>query len=372
MTEQGSTIEKGRRVAVVGGGYGGAAVAKALDEHADVLLIEPKDAFVNAAGSLRALTRPEEWADRIFFPYDSLLKRGSQIREYASAVDAEGVTLASGERVEADYIVIATGSGYPYPAKTRADSTAEALAHFKETHADLAGAERVLIAGAGAVGLELAGEIKAVWPEKRVTVVDPRAELFAGYEEELRAELHRQLDRLGVELRLGAGLEAEPDVEPGRAGIVKTAVGSEAVEADIWFRAYGVTVNSGCLGEAFAPLNERGQLPVTPRLNVEGHGHVYAVGDVTDVPEEKRAGSAMQHAEVVAANIIAQANGEAPTREYRPSPVPVILLPLGPELGVGQIPSENGPVMLSVEDVAAWKGRDLMRGKFAELFGLSA
>lgn len=42
-----------RTVAVVGGGYGGAAVAKALDAEADVVLIDPRDAFVNASGALR-------------------------------------------------------------------------------------------------------------------------------------------------------------------------------------------------------------------------------------------------------------------------------------------------------------------------------
>jgi glycine/D-amino acid oxidase-like deaminating enzyme len=117
MTQQGKTV------AVVGGGYGGAALVKALDEHVDVVLIEPKDAFVHAAGSLRALTQPEAWAERMFYPYDAFLKRGKHLREYASGVDEKGVTLASGERVEADYIVLATGSGYPYPAKTRTDST---------------------------------------------------------------------------------------------------------------------------------------------------------------------------------------------------------------------------------------------------------
>jgi NADH dehydrogenase FAD-containing subunit len=33
-------------VLVIGGGYGGIAVAKGLDDVADVTLVEPKDAFV--------------------------------------------------------------------------------------------------------------------------------------------------------------------------------------------------------------------------------------------------------------------------------------------------------------------------------------
>jgi NADH dehydrogenase FAD-containing subunit len=33
-------------VLVIGGGYGGVATAKALDDVADVVLVEPRDAFV--------------------------------------------------------------------------------------------------------------------------------------------------------------------------------------------------------------------------------------------------------------------------------------------------------------------------------------
>lgn len=363
--------QQGRTVAVVGGGYGGAAVVKALDEHADVVLIEPKDAFVHAAASLRALTRPDEWAERIFLPYDGILKRGTHLREYAAGVYAGGVVLASGERVDADYIVLATGSGYPYPAKTRTDSTEEALAHFRETHAELAGAERVLIAGAGPVGLELAGEIRHVWRNKRITIVDPAAELVPGYTEAMRAELVRQLAELDIEVRLGAALDAEPEVDPGRAGEVRASAGGEKLEADIWFRAFGASTNSGYLAESLATLDERGRIRVTGKLNVDGHSHVYAVGDLTDIAEEKRAAYATQHAEVVAANIIAQVNGEEPVKEYRPSPIRMILLPLGPERGVGQVPTEDGPALMPAEEVAQWKGRDLMNGRFAEMFGVS-
>ena len=42
-------------VAVIGGGYGGFNAAKALDEFVDVLLVEPRDAFVHNVAALRAL-----------------------------------------------------------------------------------------------------------------------------------------------------------------------------------------------------------------------------------------------------------------------------------------------------------------------------
>ena len=62
-------------VAVIGGGYGGFAVAKGLDEFADVTLVEPRDAFVHNVAALRALVEPE-WLPAIFLPYDRLPANG--------------------------------------------------------------------------------------------------------------------------------------------------------------------------------------------------------------------------------------------------------------------------------------------------------
>ncbi|MEU7583875.1 FAD-dependent oxidoreductase [Streptomyces sp. NPDC041068] len=360
-----------RTVAVIGGGYGGAAVAKALDEEADVVLVDPKDAFVHAAGSLRALVAPE-WAGNIFFPYDGLLRRGRVVRDRAVGVDSDGVTLASGGRVDADYLVLATGSGYPYPAKTDTDVAAEALGRLRATHEELSGAERVLIVGAGPVGLELAGEIKAVWPDKGVVVVDPADQLVPGFDAAMREDLLRQLEGLGVELRLGTALAEEPPSEPGQAKefTVGTTDGGE-VGADIWFRCYGVRVDSGYLdGVLAAARTPKGQLRVTEALNVEGHRHIYALGDLTDLAEAKMAGYAMKHAEVVAENIKAQLRGEEPAARYLPSPVPSVLLPLGPTGGVGQVPGPDGVSVLPAETVAQYKGADLFTGRFEELFGV--
>ncbi|SEL67334.1 NAD(P)/FAD-dependent oxidoreductase [Nonomuraea pusilla] len=365
----------GRTVAVIGGGYAGTAVAKALDQHADVILVEPKDAFVQNAVSMRALARPD-WTDHLFFPYDRLLRRGTIVRDRAVSAGPGHVILASGERIDADHLVLATGSGYPFPFKPEHDQASRTRERLLDVHAALAGAARVLIAGAGPVGLELSGEIKAVWPGKHVTVVDPAPELLPGFQPELREDLRRQLDALGVDLRLGTAL-GTPPVEPGRAApFTVTATGPAGrgeIAADIWFRAYGVSVQTGYLaGDLAAARTPGGRVRVTPTLNVEGHPRVYAIGDITDLPEARMAGNAMAHAEIVAANILADLRGETPSAVYEPSAVPFVLLPLGPDGGVGQLPSPGGPIVLPPEAVADYKGKDLFTGRFAELFGLTA
>ncbi len=370
MGSQNPSANKSSVVAVIGGGYGGTAVAKALDQDTEVILIDPKDAFVHSAGSLRALVEPD-WAANIFFPYETLMRRGRVVRDRVAAADPRGVTLASGERIDADYLVLASGSAYPFPAKPDTDVAHEALGRIRATHGELAGAGRVLIVGAGPVGLELAGEIKAVWPDKQVTVLDPAPELLPGFLPEVREELRRQLSEIGVEVRLGTSLTEEPPSEPGTAKSFAVAA-SDGTEltADIWFRCHGVRPNGDYLADgAIAARTAAGQVRVTPRLNVEGHAHVYALGDLTDVPEDKMAAHAIRHAEVVAANIVAQVRGEEPEKEYQPSSTPFVLLPLGPLGGVGQIPGEGGaPVLLPAQAVSDYKGKHLMVEMFAELF----
>src|ERR1700685_2131298 len=96
-------------VVVIGGGYGGVNVAKALDDVADVVLVEPKDAFQHNVAALRALAEPA-WVPRIFLPYDRLSPRGRVVADRAAKVEPGAVTLSSGEVLAADYIVLATGS----------------------------------------------------------------------------------------------------------------------------------------------------------------------------------------------------------------------------------------------------------------------
>src|ERR1039458_5740579 len=104
-------------VVVIGGGYGGVSAAKALDDVADVVLVEPKDAFVHNVAALRARA-DRAGRPRIYLPYGGLLSHGRVVQDRAVKVDAGRVTLASGEEIRADYIVLATGSDYPFPAKT--------------------------------------------------------------------------------------------------------------------------------------------------------------------------------------------------------------------------------------------------------------
>ncbi|MGH8965396.1 MAG: FAD-dependent oxidoreductase, partial [Actinomycetes bacterium] len=170
-------------------------------------------------------------------------------------------------------------------------------------------------------------------------------------------------------------LEGLPPTEPGRAAPFSVGSSAGDVAADIWFRAFGTTPHVGYLGDELAAARTPGgRIRVTGSLNVAAggrtHAHVYGIGDITDVPEPKMAATAMQHADVVARNILAQVRGEAPSATHEPSPVPFLLLPLGTTGGVGQLPSPDGPVVVAAQAVSEAKGTDLFTGRFAEMFGV--
>jgi NADH dehydrogenase FAD-containing subunit len=356
-------------VVVVGGGYGGTAVAKALDETTNVVLVEPKDAFMHNVAALRALVDPS-WLPRIFLPYAGLLANGRVVRDRAAVVEPGRVVTASGEEIAADYIVLASGSSYPFPAKTDLVDSEHAFEQVRATHRALSRADRVLLLGAGPVGIELAGEIRAVWPDKSIVLLDARDEVLGGpFMPELRAELGRQLEEIKVEVLLGSPLGEAPPTEPGELGTftVTTESGRE-VTADLWFRCYGVVPNSDYLGEALSLARRAdGYVEVSPTLQVAGQTTVFALGDLSTA-DAKMAGFAGHQAATVAANITALTSGSAELVDYQ-SMGTAIVVPIGPTGGAGQFPGQVE--IVGREVVADVKGRDMMVGRLAALFGLA-
>ncbi len=356
-------------VVVVGGGYGGIAVAKALDETADVVLVEPKDAFMHNVAALRALVDPS-WLPKIFLPYDKLLAHGRVVRDRAVMVDPGLVVTASGERIEAEYVVLATGSRYAFPAKTDHVDTQRAQEQVLAAHGALSQADRVLVLGAGPVGIELAGEIRAVWPDKHIVLLDERADLLGGpFLPELRSELRRQLEELKVELVLGSPLRHAPELDPGELGsfAVVTENGVE-VTAHIWFRCYGVMPNSDYLGDALSTARRPdGFVEVGPSMQVVGQTNVFAVGDLSTA-DAKMAAFAGRQAAIAAANITTLAAGSSDLEEYV-SIGAAIVIPIGPEGGAGQFPGQSQ--IVGPEAVSEMKGRHMGVARYAELFGLA-
>lgn len=351
------------KVVVVGGGYGGVAAALALDERTDVVLVEPKDTFVHCIAALRAAVDPR-WVPRIFFPYDRLLPRGRILRDRVTRVDDGRVETASGHVLEADFVVLASGSRYPFPAKSDVDDAAEAKARYAAAHDVIAAASSVLLIGAGPVGIELAGEIGTVWPQKAITLLDLLPDVMGPlYRDDFKAELRRQLVERGVRLVLGSPLVSAPPTLPGEAGRfeVETEAG-ERIAADVWFQCWGVSPSSDYLEVG---RRDDGFLDVTPDMRVVGHERLFAVGDVTS-GYAKMAATAGRQAQVAAANILALLDGSE-LAEFAPSG-PGIIVPIGPSGGAGQLPGSDD--LLGPDKVSTFKGQALNVDAYATRFNV--
>src|SRR6186713_1427363 len=109
------------RVAVVGGGYGGATAAKyirLLDPAIQVTLIEPNEAFVSCPLSNMVLGGFRGIGD-MTVPYSGLSRHGVEvIRDWATAVDmpAKAVRLKSGANVAFDRVIVSPGVDFMWEA----------------------------------------------------------------------------------------------------------------------------------------------------------------------------------------------------------------------------------------------------------------
>lgn len=360
------------RVTIVGGGYGGIAAAKALDPVAQVTLVEQKDTFVNHAAALRAAV-DRQWADKIFLPYDNLLTNGRVVRGTVMSVRGTTVSVSGVGQIEADHLILATGTSYPFPAKHMESSAVIAKARIERAHAGLEEAKKVLVVGGGDVGTELAGEITSAFPDTEVILLEAAEDILPNrdYKPELRESIRFQLIERGVEIITGDKLAALPPVDPGVLSRfrVTTKKGS-VVEADMWFRAYGASASTGYLGTDYDDIRHYdGTIRVDDHLRVVDHPGVWAIGDITDVRETKRADAARAHAEVVAANISEMIAGRPASKVYTPQPE-LVVLPLGPDGGASQVLKDGVRVVVGPEETARIKGGDLFSSFVSEALGL--
>jgi NADH dehydrogenase FAD-containing subunit len=88
---------------------------------------------------------------------------------------------------------------------------------FEEQQERIKAAHHIIIVGAGAAGVEIAGDIKSQYPQKKVTLIHSREQLLNNFGPGLHDRAKSALEELGVELYLGqrviSGLEGDNPTE---------------------------------------------------------------------------------------------------------------------------------------------------------------
>ncbi|XP_021725187.1 apoptosis-inducing factor 2-like [Chenopodium quinoa] len=349
-----------KNVVVVGGGIAGALLAKNLQDHANVTLIDPKEYFEIIWASLRSMV-DLSFAERSLVNYSDFLSQVKLITSYATHITESEVLTARGDRVPYDYLVIATGHVYSDPV-----TRAEGLSKYQEELNKIKSSSSIMIIGGGPSGVELAGEIVNEFPDKKITLVHrgPRLLQFIGSKASQKA-----LEWL-TSKKVEVILDQSVDLTPTSEGAYQTS-GGETIVADQYFSCTGSQSGSSWLKDTILMdnLDMKGKLVVDKHLRVEGHRSIFAIGDITNLPELKQGYLAMRHAELTAKNLRLLLGGgsEEKMTVYKPGR-PIAFVSLGKKDAVAEI---NGFTMSGCFP-GLIKSGDLFVGKTRKTYGLNS
>ena len=339
---------KRARVVIVGCGFGGLFAARALKSTpADVLVVDRNNYHLFQPLLYQVACAALSPAD-IARPIRSILRQQRNARVMLGEV--EGVDLnkrwvnVAGARVPYDYLVLAPGAvddyfgheqwrQYAPGMKAVEEATlirSRLLRSFEAAELEADPAERAahltfIIVGAGPTGVELAGAIKELavdvvardfrvtdTRQARVILIEAGARVLPALHADSSARALRQLQGLGVDVRLGASV---------------TQVFADGVEAGgESLRSYNVIwaagVRASPLGATLGvPLGPAGRVRVLPDCSIPAHPEAFVIGDagylldpVTAQPVPGVSQGALQMGRYVARVIDAEVRGASGAR----------------------------------------------------------
>jgi NADH dehydrogenase len=332
-------------VVVVGGGFAGVACARRLAGQPGVrVTLLDRNAYHQFLPLLYQVATAELTPGDIRFDLEAMFAKYDNVEVRTGevvAVDpaAPAVTLADGEVVGADVVVLAAGSQpnffhtpgadrFTFPLYSLEDAErvrSRVLQLFQDasTKPELVdeGALTFVVVGGGATGVETAGAmaelVHDVLPHvdphlavagARVILVDLGHALLAPFSDEAHTYAARQLQRRGVQLKLGTSAK---EVAAGR---VTLSDGSTIpTHLTVWG---GGLMAAPLAASAGLSQGRGGRIDVRPDLTVDGFPAVYALGDFANIPaaDEQalpQLGSVAQQAgDWAARNILADVRGQ--------------------------------------------------------------
>ena len=352
-----STGARPTRVVIVGGGFGGFFTALGLERatrrggpEIDVTLIHDSNAMVYTPFLPQAAGGTLE-PRHVVVPLRGPLRRTRVLVGQATAHDPETRTIRyasdAGDlrTLPYDHLVAAPGSisrTLPVPGLAESaigfKTVAEAI--FLRNHAlsqlELAQAtedpeERAarltfVYVGGGYAGVEALAEVedlvrdaKRLHPalegdQARFILVEATENIFPEVGQRLSSYAMRELDRRGIEMRLGTTITDATD-----GGVTLSSGERIACGTLVWTTGVRTHPTMTMLG---LPADSRGRARVDATLAVEGRPGVWALGDSAAVPDPARPGlpcpptsqHAMRQARVAARNVLAAIEGREPTR----------------------------------------------------------
>jgi NADH dehydrogenase len=350
MKENSQAAER-PRVVIVGAGFGGLTVAKALaNTPVAVTAVDQRNYHLFQPLLYQVATAALSPAD-IASPIRTILKgqrNTSVMLAKVTGIDICACEVVAGDRrLPFDYLVLATGARHAYfghddweafakGIKTIDDATSlrrKILLAFEKAEFETDPEERsrlltFVIVGGGATGVEMAGAIaelarKALAAEfrsidpthARIILVEAGSRLLPVFEEHLSEAARRSLEDLSVEVRVST---AVTDCDEAGVSLGDQRIGTRTI---IWAAGVQASQAGQWLG---AETDRAGRGKVAPDLSVPGYPNVFVIGDTAHVldmdgkPLPGVAPVAKQEGKYVARRIRTRvAGGNLPPFRYR-------------------------------------------------------
>jgi dihydrolipoamide dehydrogenase len=284
------------------------------------------------------------------------------------AMDGEVQTLTG------DNLIVATGASVAVPPVWTIDG--KQVVTYLEAILQETRPERVVIIGAGAIGVEFA----TIWNGygSEVTVVEMLDRIVPNEDEEVSSELSKAFAKRGINCLPGHRVELLETTDDGVKVTISKDDETQGIEADQVLVATGFKANTGALGleDLGVELDDQGAIVIDDRMatNVDG---IWAIGDVTGKLMLAHVASAQGI--ICAENI---AGVESYTLDYKMMPRATYSHPqvasfgyteteaaeLGYEVKVGRFPFQANGKALGLGDYAGWV-KLVTDAKYGEILG---
>lgn len=303
------------KVVIVGGGFGGINLAKGLkDSKLDVLLIDKTNHHLFQP-LLYEVASAALSPGEIAIPIREILRGQENTAVMMGEIvqvdkESKQVVLGNGERVDYDYLVIATGARHSYFGNDSWEKFAPGLKTIKdalnireEILISFEKAERIdsiaeaakylnfVIIGGGPTGVEMAGAIaeiahktmfknfRRIKPEKsKIYLIEASPRILGMYPEKLALKAQKDLEKLGVKVITGKrvtqvneeGVQVENTFYP-----CKNIIWAAGNQASPLLKNLGI------------PLDRQGRAIVEKDLSIPGFSEIFVIGDAASAMDKQ-------------------------------------------------------------------------------------
>ncbi|CAI7660212.1 unnamed protein product [Penicillium bialowiezense] len=324
-----------RNIIVVGGSFVGRTTAQELARVVPpthrVLLTEPHSHFHHLFTFPRFAIVPGQ-EHKAFIPYSGIFNSSPNPAAHG-VVQARVLSVKSNfieldrewngsKQIPFDYVVLATGTRLSKPAAMENDDKPSSVDYLQKHQAGVKQSKSILIVGGGAVGVQMAADLKEHYPEKEVTVVQSRDRVMPNFHPGLNDLIKRRFDELDIRLITGSRVTIPPGGFPNDGSTFQVQLTNGTTESTQFvILATGQTPNNQLVSD-LKPSSadgksivnpENGFIRVRPTMQLldEQYSNLFAVGDIADTGAQKAARPGSAQAAVVAKNIVSLIEGKS-------------------------------------------------------------